>query len=93
MKSINELLNLVANEIAKNNEWVLQELHDRYVRPLQESEILKKNEVAKRLGVCSSTVANLIETGVLQSTADGRVTEFHLREYITRHVQYLPKPS
>ena len=88
MKSINDLMFLVAKEVAKNNEWLLQELHDRYVRPLQETAILKKKVVAQRLNVSPGTVTNLIETGKLQTTVDGCVAEYHLREYLVRHVTF-----
>ena len=86
----------VAKEIAQNTEAMLEthrqilrkEIHDQYIRPLQEARVLKKVLVAEMLDVSPATVTNLIDTEVLQTTADGRVTEFHLREYLTRHVKF-----
>ena len=88
MKSTNDIMYLVAEEIAKNNEWLLNELHKRYVRPLQETAILKKKVVAKRLKVSPGTVTGLIDTGKLQTTVDGCVSEYHLWDYLMRHVKF-----
>jgi len=91
METINVIFELLAKEIANNNEKLLQSfveallqtLNDRYVQPLQASKILKNVEVAKRLDVSPSTVTILIDTGRLPTTADGRVTEYHLWQYLT----------
>ena len=99
MDLINDFSKMLAKEIAKNNEELLQtygkillqKLHDLYIRPLQESVILKKVEVAKRLNISPSTVTQIIDTVKLQTTVDGYVTEYHLREYLTRHIQFNPQ--
>ena len=87
MESINTVFEFLAKEIANHNEKVLQsfvevllqKMNERYVQPLQESKILKNVEVAKRLDVSPSTVTILID----MTTADGRVTEYHLWQYLT----------
>ena len=91
MESITKIFEQLAKEIAQNNEKLLQSfvqslfnmLNERYFKPLHESRILKNKEVAKRLNVCPATVTQLIDTGKLSTTADGRVTEYHLLRYIT----------
>ena len=95
MESIAKIFEQLAKEIAQNNEKMLQSfvqallysLHERYIKPLHESRILKNKEVAKRLNVCAATVTQLIDTGKLATNADGRVSEYHLLRYITHGEQ------
>ena len=72
---------MTAEMLVEHDEWLVQTLHDQYVKPLQESVVLKKVDVAKRLNISPSTVTQLIDTGRLATTADGRVTEYHLWQY------------
>jgi hypothetical protein len=40
------------------------------------------NHVAQRLHLAHATVKKLVETGVMRSTPDGRITELQLQEYL-----------
>ena len=86
MESISVILKvfdqLFTERIDEHDRWIVQTLHDSYVRPLQESVVLKKVDVAKRLQISPSTVTQLIDTGRLETTADGRVTEYNLWQYL-----------
>jgi excisionase family DNA binding protein len=78
-----EELREIADRMEVNDNYIIKYLHDHFLRPLQECRILSKNEVAEMLKVSASYVSKLTKNGVLKTTADGRVTEFHLREYLT----------
>lgn len=87
MESISGALRIMAEQVEmldNNNERILTVLHDRYIRPLQESKVMKKVEVAKRLDVSPTTVAQMILLGDIPTTKDGKVTEWHLWKYLTR---------
>ncbi len=69
--------------VEKNNEFIIAELHDRFIRPLQQSRILKNVEVAKMLGVAPSTITSLVAQGKLNTTRDGKISEFNVWQYLT----------
>jgi hypothetical protein len=91
MEAITEFVGLLVREMVKNDEILLGKfvtalsvvIEDNYIRPLQESRILKKVVIAKMLDVSPATVTHLIETGTIKTTEDGHVTEYLLRLYIT----------
>jgi len=84
---LKEMTNVITKTVAEvmneKNEQIARLTFDMYIRPVQESTLLKKVDVAKRLNVSPSTVTQLIDSNALKSTADGRVSEFHLWQYIT----------
>ena len=74
---------IIAEVIEEKNEKTVRLIHDRYIRPVQESTLMRKVDVARRLNVSPSTVTQLIDCNALKSTSDGRVSEFSLWQYIT----------
>ncbi len=42
------------------------------------------NKVAKMFGVAHLTVKRLVESGIIRSTIDGKITEAALNEYLQR---------
>jgi hypothetical protein len=73
---------IITDVMDEQNERIIRAIHDRYIRPVQEATVMRKVDVARRLNVSNSTVTQLIDTNALKSTADGRVTEYHLWQYI-----------
>jgi len=82
IKRFSDELRDIADRMDDYENYIIQYVHDHFIRPLQECRIYTKNEVAEKLHVSPSYVSKLIKTGMLQTTADGRITHYHLREYI-----------
>lgn len=90
-KNLSKVLREIANELdegeekvqdSNNSEEVIQTIHDKFFKPLSESRILKNIEVAERLNVSPATVTNLINSGSIETTVDGRISEYHLWKYL-----------
>ena len=95
--NLSRVLREIANELEEvekkeeqqsNNEEVIQTIHDTFFKPLSESRILKNIEVAERLNVSPATVTNLISSGSIETTADGRITEYHLWKYLRNNKKH-----
>lgn len=91
INSLSKVLRELANELEQDNTKkedsnnsveMIQTIHETFFRPLSESRILKNIEVAERLNVSPATVTNLINSGSIETTADGRITEYHLWKYL-----------
>ena len=82
-KHLSDELRDLAARVDKYENQTIQYIHDHFVRPLQECRIYTKIEVAEMLKVSAPYVSKLTKTGVLKTTADGRITQYHLREYLT----------
>jgi excisionase family DNA binding protein len=102
-KPISDLANVMAGAMRKNVAAEMDELcekicrmfYDMYIRPGQEATVMRKADVAKRLNVSGSTVTQMIDSNALKSTKDGRVTEYHLWQYLTddgKNLSVSPKP-
>lgn len=90
-KNLSKVLRELANELeqeevkkedSNNSAEMIQTIHETFFKPLSESRILKNIEVAERLNVSPATVTNLINSGSIETTADGRITEYHLWKYL-----------
>lgn len=73
----------LADSPAPLSDEMIEKVHETFIRPIMESRILKNNEVARKLHVSPSTVAALINAKKLTTTVDGKVTEYHLRLYLS----------
>ena len=62
-----------------------QFIQTNYIRPIQESRILKNSEIAKILHLSPTTVGTMVKKGIIDSTPDGKITEYHLWKYLTNH--------
>ena len=82
---ISDELRESADRMDKHEIHIIRYIHDRFIRPFQECQLFTKTEIAKLLNVSLSQVTKLIKTGKLATTADGRVSEYNVREYITRN--------
>lgn len=89
--NLSRVLREIANELEEgeekekqqnSTEEVIQTIHDTFFKPLSESRVLKNIEVAERLNVSPATVTNLINSGSIETTADGRISEYHLWKYL-----------
>lgn len=76
---VNELkLHLMeAIEEAETKKRLLQ------IEAKQKETLFTINEVAKRLGRAHSTIKKLISQGILRTTADGRISEKAINDYLT----------
>lgn len=91
VNSLSKVLRELANELeqdnakkedSNNSAEMIQTIHETFFKPLSESRILKNIEVAERLNVSPATVTNLVSSGCIETTADGRITEYHLWKYL-----------
>ena len=82
-KCYSDELREMADRMDSSDNHVIQYIHDHFIRPLQESRIFTNNEIAEQLHVSPSQVTKLIRTGKMPTTADGRITEYHLWQYLT----------
>ena len=82
-KRLSEELRELAGRVDVMENQTIQYIHDNFVRPLQECRTYSKSEVAEMMAVSPPYVSKLTKSGVLKTTADGRVTQYHLREYLT----------
>ena len=94
LKRLSDELRELADRMDNHDSHIIRYIHDHFLRPLQECQLFTKTEIAELLNVSSSQVTKLIKTGKLHTTADGRVSEYNVREYITRNEQTdLPNPT
>ena len=84
---ISDELRELADRMDKHEIHIIRYIHDHFIRPFQECQLFTKTEIAKQLNVSLSQVTKLIKTGKLLTAADGRVSEYNVREYITGNEQ------
>jgi hypothetical protein len=89
-KRFSDELRELADRMDNNDNYIIQYIHDHFIRPLQECRIYTKNEVAEKLEVSASYVSKLTKSGALKTTIDGRITHYHLREYLTNSPNHSP---
>lgn len=91
MEKLSDRLRTIANEMDNHSEGapvqitedMIEKFHKDFIRPIMESRILKLREVARMLHVSPSTVGALIDNNFLPTTADGKITEYHLWLYLS----------
>jgi len=74
---IDEFVNIVKSTVTK----VLSE-HERVKTLNDNPKLYSINQVAKRLGMSHQRVKRLVKDGIIKSTADGRIREIDIEEYL-----------
>ncbi|NVO21695.1 MAG: helix-turn-helix domain-containing protein [Bacteroidetes bacterium] len=65
----------------------LQEFERKKLMKGQKNKSYSINQVAKRLGRSHGTITSLIKKGTLKATADKRITEYALEEYLNSNTK------
>ena len=76
-------LRAIADEMERNDITNLSFIREFYIRPLQESRILKHIEVAHLLQVSPAAITMMVARGDIQTTNDGKITEYYLCQYLS----------
>jgi len=61
---------------------VIQAMERKEAKSLVSDEVHTINQVANRLKMAHATIKKLVKTGQLKATADGKITEKALNEYL-----------
>ena len=76
-------LRAIADEMERNDITNLSFIREFYIRPLQEGRILKHIEVAHLLQVSPAAITMMVARGDIQTTNDGKITEYYLCQYLS----------